>query len=98
MHIRTCQAVVWADRDAEAARRHPRRRKRIQRRAVHPLHTREGLARWLRFDGEVPEVLVGSPGRWVPLARVATKAQAEHWIRTGFPREGRRRQGPDAGP
>ena len=88
MNVRSFQAGLGAGAAAEAAQRHPRRRKRIQRRAVHPLHTREGLARWLRFDGEVPEVLVGSPGRWVPLARVATRAQAEHWIRTGFPREG----------
>lgn len=88
MYVRSSQAGLGAGAAAEATRRHPRRPKRIQRRAVHPLHTREGLARWLRFDGEVPEVLVGSPGRWVPLARVATEAQAERWIRTGFPREG----------
>lgn len=88
MYDRGYQAGLGAGGAAEATRRHPRRRKRIQRRAVHPLHTREGLARDLRFDGEIPEVLMGSPGRWVPLARVATKAQAEHWIRTGFAREG----------
>ncbi len=74
--------------NAEAPRKHLRRLERIERRAANPLHTRLGLARALRFDGDVPKVLVGSPGKWVPLARVATRAQAEHWIRTGFPREG----------
>lgn len=74
--------------NAEAPRKHLRRLERIERRAANPLHTRLGLARKLWFDGDVPKVLVGSPGKWVPLARVATKAQAERWIRTGFPREG----------
>jgi len=88
MYVRSSQTGLGAGGAAEATRRHPRHRKRIQRRAVHPLHTRLGLARALRFDGNVPEARVGSPGKWVPLARVATEAQAEYWIRTGFPREG----------
>ena len=88
MNDRSCQPGLGAGGAAEATRRHPRRQKRIERRAVYPLHTREGLGRRLRFDGEELEVQVGLAGRWVPLARVATKPQAEHWIRTGFPREG----------
>ena len=74
--------------NAEAGRRYSRRPERIERRATNPLHTRLGLARALRFEGDVPKVRVGSPGKWVPLAQVATRAQAERWIRTGFPREG----------
>lgn len=90
MYVKVEQAVVWVDGPAGAKRRHPPRPKRIQRRAIHPLHTSQGLGRELRFEDNKASVRVGATGqcRWVPLERLANEAQARRWIETGFPREG----------
>lgn len=88
MYIKTKQAAVWVDGVADSVRIRAARPPRIERWATRPLHTREGIARALRFDGHYARVLLETAGRrqWVPLASVMSESQAERWIRTGFAR------------